>query len=290
MASRVLILGASGKIGRHTAKAFAHKGWEVRQFNRQNGDMKTAAVDVDVIVNGMNPQNYHDWKSIIPSITHQVIDVSRTTGATVLLPGNVYHFGNEPGIWSEKTVPKPVSEKGRIRLDMEQAYQRSGVQTIILRAGNFVDPECQGCVMSEIYLRHIIKNKVILPGAPDKRQAICYVPDWGRAAVCLAEMRNKLSQFEDIPFPGHTITAYDLKSTLEKVTENKLKFSQFPWWFFNLAAPFWELANEMNEMRYLWNTDHALCDKRLRELLPHFCCTDLNTILEEVFECIQRRR
>ena len=289
MSNTVLILGASGKIGRHTAKAFEFKGWEVRRFNRHNDIMKASAVGADVIVNGMNPQNYHDWKSIIPSITQQVIDAANATGATVLLPGNVYHFGNEPGTWSEKTIVNPVSRKGRIRFDMERAYQSSGVQTIVLRAGNFIDPDCQGCVMSEIYMRNITKNKVILPGPPDKRQSMCYVPDWARAATSLAEMRNKLSQFEDIPFPGHTITAHDLKSRLERLTETELKFSKFPWWLFNLASPFWELAREMNEMRYLWNTDHALCGKRFQELLPNFVETDFDTVLKVVLDGFRKK-
>ena len=69
MTQTVLILGASGKIGTHAARAFARKGWEVRRFNRETDDMTEVAQGCDVIVNGLNPPNYHDWAGLIPLIT-----------------------------------------------------------------------------------------------------------------------------------------------------------------------------------------------------------------------------
>ena len=279
MTKQVLILGASGKIGRHSAHAFNEAGWRVRKFNRGADNMAAAAQHCDVIVNGLNPANYHNWKEIIPQITEEVIMAAKKSGATVMLPGNVYHFGDKGGVWSEITPPNPISRKGKIRLAMERDYADSGVPTVILRAGNFIDPNRQGCVMSEVYLRDIKHNKVILPGPAETRQAMCYVPDWCRACVDLAEMRDELSQFEDIPFMGHTLTAHDIKSELEKILGRNLEFVRFPWWLFKITSPFWELAREMNEMRYLWHTDHALSNERLKQLLPNFKRTPLHEVM-----------
>lgn len=282
MTGTVLILGASGKIGKHSARAFAAAGWTVRRFDRQSQDMTEAAKGCDVIVNGLNPPNYHDWATIIPRITGQVIEAARVSGATVLLPGNVYHFGDRPGIWSETTPAKPVSRKGQIRLKMEQDYAASGVQTIILRAGNFIDPDGQGCVMSTVYLRSIEQGKITLPGPADTRQAMCYLPDWARAAVALAEMRQDLPGFVDVPFAGHTLTALELKSGIEKLRGRDIRFVRFPWLLFRLTGPIWELARELTEMRYLWNTDHALSGERLKQLLPEFETTPLDEVLRSV--------
>jgi len=252
MTKQVLILGASGKIGRHSAHAFNEAGWRVRKFNRGADNMAAAAQHCDVIVNGLNPANYHNWKEIIPQITEEVIMAAKKSGATVMLPGNVYHYGDKGGVWSEITPPNPISRKGKIRLAMERDYADSGVPTVILRAGNFIDPDRQGCVMSEVYLRDIKHNKVILPGP---------------------------AQFEDIPFMGHTLTAHDIKSELEKILGRNLKFVRFPWWLFKITSPFWELAREMNEMRYLWHTDHALSNERLKQLLPNFKRTPLHEVM-----------
>ena len=283
MTGRILILGASGKIGRHSAHAFRAAGWDVRLYDRAKENLMEAAQNCDVIINGFNPPNYHNWKTIIPKITQLVIAAARAANATVIIPGNVYHFGNQAGILSEKTLPNPISRKGEIRLAMEREYEASGVQTIILRAGNFIDPMGQGCPMSLVYLRSIKSNKITTPGPVDVRQAMCFLPDWARAAVALAQKRHGLDQFEDIPFAGHTLSAHDVKDSLERVLNRKLKFTQFPWWLFTFTAPFWELAREMNEMRYLWNLDHALSDKRLKELLQDFEITPVDDVFRAMF-------
>lgn len=279
MTQTVLILGASGKIGRHSAKAFAAAGWQVRLFDRQRDDMMQAATGADVIVNGMNPPAYHDWDNIIPKMTKDVIAAAKASGATVIIPGNVYHFGDQPGTWSETTVPRPVCRKGQIRLDMERTYAASGVQTIVLRGGNFIDPDADDCVMSVMYLRQIKSGRIVLAGPADVRQAMCYLPDWARAAAALADMRAELSAFEDIPFPGYGLTGTDIKAALSAHLGRPLKFAHFPWWLMSAAAPFWELAREMKEMRYLWNTDHVLCRARFDALLPGFESTDVQTAL-----------
>ena len=116
MTETVLILGGTGKIGRHSTAAFQKAGWRVRYFDRHKDDMPSVARGCDVIVNGLNPPNYHNLQELVPRITAQVNDAARQSGATVLLPGNVYHFGDKGGTWSEETPPNPVSRKGRIRL------------------------------------------------------------------------------------------------------------------------------------------------------------------------------
>lgn len=280
MTNTVLILGASGKIGRHAAQAFQAAGWQIRIFDRSKDDMTSAAIGADVIVNGLNPPNYHDWARLIPEITAQVIAAARASGASVILPGNVYNFGNTPGMWSQNTPHRPVSRKGKIRVEMEQTYRASGIQTIVLRAGNFIDPEGQDDVMDLLLLRDIKKGKVIFAGDPNVRQAFCYLPDWAQVAVMLAEERDLLAKFEDVPLPGHSFTVSDLHSALERELGRKLKLAGFPWWAMSLASPFWELARELKEMRYLWNTDHILSGEKLARLLPEFEPTDIRAVMK----------
>ena len=279
MTGTVLILGASGKIGQHAATAFSNAGWTVRKFNRKTDNMSKSAMGADVIVNGLNPPNYHNWAEIIPAITKQVIAAAKVSGATVIIPGNVYNFGDQPGEWSENTPQNPVSRKGQIRKDMEQAYRDAGVRTVILRAGNFIDPDRDDDVMKMIFLRGIRKGKIGQPGDPDALQAFAYLPDWARAAVELAEIPDKLDTFEDVPFPGHAFSINELKSTLETHLGRKLKLAAFPWWAMTMTAPFWELARELLEMRYLWNTSHSLSGNKFSRLLPDFRPTDLHTVV-----------
>lgn len=278
MARTVLILGPSGKIGRHAAREFAAQGWQVRSY-RRGTDMKEAARGVDVIVNGLNPPNYHNWAILIPQITREVIAAAKASGATVILPGNVYNFGAEPGPWSESTPQRPAARKVQIRVEMEAAYRASGVQTIVLRAGNFIDPEHNGDVMGLLLMRAIGSGKLTAAGRADAMQTYAYLPDWARAAVLLADRRDSLGRFEDIPFSGHSFTLEELRQTLQAALGRKIGITGFPWWLFALTSPCWELAREMREMRYLWNTSHTLDGAKLRRILPDFEATDMRTVM-----------
>lgn len=279
MSSTVLVLGSSGKIGQNAARAFRKAGWHVRKYDRTSNDMTAVACGVDLIVNGLNPPNYHNWAKTIPDITKQVIAAAKASSATVIIPGNVYNFGNTPGVWSENTPQRPNTVKGQIRVDMENAYRASGVQTIVLRAGNFIDPDRDDDMMNMLYFRAIKRGKLTAAWRPDAMQAMCYLPDWAEAAVQLAEKRAELSRFEDIPFPGHSFTVLELQDTLQDYLGRSIKITGFPWRMFTILAPFWELAREMNEMRYLWNTPHQLSEKKFNQILPDCVPTDMRRVM-----------
>lgn len=289
MTKTALILGSSGKIGKHSAVAFAQAGYEVRRHDRKSGNLMRDAEGATVIVNGWNPPGYHDWASLVPEMTEQVIAAARVSGATVILPGNVYNMDAEGGEWSEETVHRPPTKKGTIRENMERAYEASGVQTIVLRAGNFIDPDGQDDVMSLLYLRALKKNKLTLTGDPSALQAYCYVPDWARAAVGLAEKKESLAKFEDVPFPGHAFTAEELEARLEKELGHPLKTTNFPWGLLVVLSPFWELAREMLEMRYLFSLSHSLSEKKLASLVPDFQVTPLDEVIRTSLRAVAGR-
>jgi nucleoside-diphosphate-sugar epimerase len=278
MTQTVLIMGASGKIGTHSAHAFAKAGWTVRKYIRGT-DMTAAAMGADVIVNGLNPPAYHNWSKLIPAITAQVIAAAQASGATVILPGNIYNYGNTPGELSEETPQRPQTRKGRIRVSMEAAYRAAGVHTIVLRAGNFIDPEGNGDIMSAFIQRDIGRGRITSGGDPGVMQTYAWVPDWARAAVMLAERRATLTRFEDIPFPGHAFTLLDLQAELARAMGRTVTINAFPWWFMRIAGPFWELARELVEMRYLWSMPHTLSAAKFNRLLPDFVPSDLQTVM-----------
>jgi nucleoside-diphosphate-sugar epimerase len=279
MQKTALILGASGKIGRHACQAFDAAGWQVRRFDRKRDDLTQAAHDVDVIVNGLNPPMYHDWATLIPAITRDVITAAKASGATVIIPGNVYNLDDRGGEWSESTPHRPPTKKGHIREDMERAYAASGVRTLVLRAGAFIEPNGKDDTMALLFMRSIRSGKLFIPGDPTAMQAYCYLPDWAAAAVALAEKRNELAVFEDIPFPGHAFTAEYLRDFLSAELGRPVTYSRFPWWSLTLLSPFWELAREMREMRYLFNLPHSLSGEKLARLLPEFRATPLREVL-----------
>lgn len=274
MTQTVLILGASGKVGSHCAEAFWNAGWTVRRYDRST-DMTDAAQGADVIINGLNPPNYHDWPTIIPQITRQVIAAAKASGATVIMPGTVYPHGNQPGEINERTPQVPCTRKGQIRAEMERAFRASGIRIVMLRAGHFIAPDQPDDFMALAALRTIHKGNLTHLGPADTLQAYCYLPDWAQAAVALANKRQELEQFADIPFPGHSFTMKMLQQAVEQATGRRTKLTAFPWWIMTALTPFWELAREMREMRYLYAMPHTIGADKFARILPDFQPTDL---------------
>lgn len=285
MKNTVLILGASGKFGSHCARAFENAGWNVRKFQRNKQNITAAARGADVIVNGLNPPNYENWGTALPAITKDVIAAAKSSGATILQPGNVYNFGGTAGVWNESTPQSAHTVKGKIRIDIEnmlrEASENAGVQTIILRAGDFIDDTNSGNWFDTSIASKLEKGRFNYPGNAEIDHAWAYLPDLARAAVMLAEKRKELAMFEDVPFGGYTLTGRQIMNHFSATLGQNLTLKGFPWSIMRIASPFWRLAKELLEMRYLWDTEHALDNARFTELLPDFEPTLISTALRE---------
>lgn len=282
MTQKVLILGASGKIGRHSIEAFSKAGWEVHKFNRETDSLEGVAQGMDVIVNGFNPAGYKGWATEVPKYTAEIIQAAKTSGATIIVPGNVYNFGDTPGTWGPTTPQSAQTRKGRIRIEMERSYRqavRDGVRTVILRAGDFLDPNRAGTLMSMVVLNKIEKGSLTTLGPIDVEHAYCYLPDWANVAVGVAEKRAELNAFEDIPIPGESFTIQQLRDMIALETGRDIAIKKFPWWSMYLASPFWATAYELLEMRYLNEIPHRLSGERLAQVLPEFKPTSRHKIM-----------
>ncbi|MES2550772.1 MAG: epimerase [Pseudomonadota bacterium] len=281
MAKTALVLGASGGFGGQVAQALQGAGWTVRRYTRGT-DMVAAATGADLIVNGLNPPAYHAWDKLIPQITAQVLAAGKASGATLLIPGNVYPYGIEPGPWNADTPHRPVSRKGRIRSEMEARYRAAadqGQRTILLRGGDFLLPEAPQMVMNRLILGEVAKGKVTTLGDPDALHAYAYLPDMARAAVALVALGQALPAYADIPFGGHAFTISDLAARISRLSGRPMRIKRFPRWIFTLASPVWELARELREMLYLYDHPHRLDAAPLRHWLPDWQDTDLDTVI-----------
>ena len=283
MPQTVLILGASGLFGSHAATAFHDAGWTVRRYIRGT-DMARAAIGADVIVNALNPPKYHNWAKLIPQITAEVIAAAKASGATVLVAGNVYVYGTAPGPWGPNTPHRPNTRKGHIRAAMEAAYAQAagdGVRTIILRGGDFIAANDPRAIWNMITLKPLTKGHITAFGTPTAPRVYAYLPDMGRAAVALANIRDTLPPFADVPLPGLTLSMADLAAEISAQTGKPLAIKAFNWLQIRLLAPFWEMARELLEMRYLYNLPHSLAPQTLAQWLPDFHPTPLRAVVAE---------
>ncbi|MFT4717403.1 MAG: nucleoside-diphosphate-sugar epimerase [Paracoccaceae bacterium] len=275
----ILILGATGRFGQNGVIAFRKAGWNVRTFDREHDDLMNAANGADVILNGWNPP-YTDWAKQVPELTKRVIAAAKTTGATVIVPGNVYVFGTDaPQNFSSTTPQTAKNELGQIRTTMEAAYRAAGVRTIVLRAGDFLDTHTSGNWFDLIMVKKLNKGVFTYPGNPEIPHAWAYLPDLLRAAVMLAEKRDALAAFEDVPFPGYTLTGQELHNAVENAAGHSVKLRRMNWLPIRLIAPVMPMMKRLVEMSYLWNKPHQLDSHKFNRLLPNFQATPLDAAI-----------
>ncbi len=280
MAQSVLVIGAKGRFGRAVSEAFVRAGWNVTTATRDGAlgfDLcgadvlacdcldQNALVDAaqgkQLIVNGVNVA-YAKWAETVPRLTEAVIHAARASGATVMIPGNVYVYGPEmPPILTASSAHLAKDRKGQIRREMEAAYESAeGVRTILLRAGDFIDTRASGNWFDMVIVKNLAKRRLTYPGDTRVPHAWAYLPDLAIAAVALAEARERLPQYLDVPFEGQTLTGEELRAGIEAVTGRSIRMVRFPWWALRLLGPLKRDWAELVEMRYLWDTPHQLED------------------------------
>ncbi len=280
----VLILGPTGRMGRNAAIAFEKNGWDVRRFNRKTDTLWDAAWGASVIVNAWNPP-YNDWAAQVPNMTRDIIEVAQASGATVIIPGNVYVYGpSAPEVLDHTTPHLAQNPLGKIRVRKEAAYRASGVQTIVVRAGDYIDTEPSGNWFDMIMAKSVSKGRFTSPGPTDCPRAYSYLPDVARTMVALANRREDLGAFEDVNAPSFTLTAQQFAAETETLLGRPVVAKEMMWWPIKALRPVWPLARGIVEMRYIWNMPHSLGETRQLDLCPEVQRTPLPTVLARALE------
>ena len=273
MKQTVLVLGPTGRFGRNAALAFENAGWQVRRFDRKRDTLESAAHSVDVIVQAWNPP-YHKWSAQVAAMQPSVHRVALANDATVIIPGNVYIFGEQtPAPWSHTSQYAARNTLGKIRIAMEQSYKDAGVRTIVLRAGDYLDTEASGNWFDKIMAPGLRKGVLTYPGTPDIDHAWGFLPDVARAAVALAEMRETLDRFTDVCYKGYTLSGEQLAATIATARDHDVHLKLMHRWPLQLLRPFMPDIKHIIEMEYLWHTPHSLDPTLFNELVPDFSTT-----------------
>ncbi|OWU86164.1 hypothetical protein ATO6_04745 [Oceanicola sp. 22II-s10i] len=276
----VLITGASGKFGRHTADAFASAGWTIRRFDRARDDLREAARGVDAIVMGMHPPSYDLWAAQFLPLHEQVIAAALAEDVPVVLAANVYGFGagSAPDL-DEASPQRAGNPLGLLRRRMEALYRESGVRTIMLVCGDFIDDRASGNWFDRFIAPKVWKGRLSYPGALDAPHAWCWLPDAARIAVMLTERAETLERFTVVTDPGLTLTARDLGAALAPVVGQPVTVRRMAWWPLWLLRPVMPVLGGVFEMRYLWSMPHRLGGGALKRLLPDYRPTPQAEIL-----------
>ncbi len=292
----IAVLGANGRLSRTVAKAFLDAGYDVIAVTRSGkplpelGGARFAAADAlkageliratqgaDIIFNGLNPL-YTEWEEKVLPMARNVLDACRAHGALHLFSGNVYGYGSPmPVELTEETPMRATSAKGRIRIEMkrifrEESEQPGGVQTIVLRAGDYFGGTGTQSFFDLVSVSKLSKGIFTACGPVNLIHEWAYLPDFAQAFVKLAAVRDRLMPFENLNFPSHAITELQLKAAVEKAVGKPLKLAHLPWWALRILGVVKPMIRELVKMSYLRFEPHRLVSTRLAGLIgdiPH---------------------
>lgn len=299
--ARVLILGARGRLGAAVVQAFANAGWHVVAQGRarvtppssQNGitwvqasaqdyaSLRDAAQGCSVVVHAMNPAAYttRAWQQEAPVLMQAAIALSLALDATLLFPGNVYPYGpTMPALLSPSTPQQPGNAKGQIRATLEQqlrhACQTQGLRAVLIRAGDFYGAGT-GSWLDLVIAKKLGRGHVTWPTKRNIAHAWAYLPDLAQTFVRVAQSLAQMPArgLEYLHFAGHTVTRQDWLDALTQIARERgwlapqqaPQVHALPWPLLRGAAWFNPTLASLVEMRYLWETPHALDETALAQ-------------------------
>lgn len=307
----VLVLGANGRLGRAATLAFAAAGWQVTaQLRRppraplpagvrllQGDALDVAAItaalpQVGVIVNALNP-DYTRWATLLPPITTATLALARATGALLMLPGNVYNFGNQlPAVLTEATPFAATHPKAAQRITLERALADAaaeGVRSVVLRAGDFLGDA--GTWVDLALGKSLARGRFTQMGPADLPHAWAWLPDLARDFVRVADLVRRdataLPPHAVLHHAGLTLTGAQLQQAFEAALGRPLRAAAFPWPLLRLATPFSPMLRALFEMRYLWQRPHQLDGSRLQALLGPAPQTPVDAIARQCLALLQ---
>ncbi|WP_205499675.1 NAD-dependent epimerase/dehydratase family protein [Rufibacter psychrotolerans] len=295
-----LVLGATGAIGYALTKELLSRKFAVtvlardpakarRLFGPAEGleilkgdalsapEVLAAAQGKQLVVHAVN-YPYHQWEQYMKPVTQNILDAASAEGATLLFPGNVYAYGNATQPIRETDAPHPTTQKGRLRLQLEQqleaATQAGALRVVNVRLPDFWGPNVTNAGFAPIFEGALQKKAMPWLVNADIPHQLAYTPDAARFMVEAALA----------PLPGaYTVLNYASQTVpsmrhwfhqVAQVAGGAAQVRVYPKVLFRVLGWFQPVMRELEEMLYLFEHTVVLDDSLRRQQFPHFRETD----------------
>jgi len=273
------ILGSSGIIGKELAKSLPQYTNKIRLVSRDpkkvnesdelfkanllNAEETLKAVDGSEVVYltvGL-PYDANVWRKQWPPLMRNVIDACKKNNSKFVLFDNVYSYGRVNGWMTEETPVKPVSEKGKVRAELNEMIMnevnQGNLKAIIAKAADFYGPDTPLSFVNIMVFENFKKGKKAqwMLGV-NKKHSFTYTPDAGKGTAILGNTNSAYNQVWHLPTNRNVLTGKEFIELVAKAMSVKPDYMVVKKWMLSMLGLFNKVIKENNEMLYQNDTDY----------------------------------
>src|SRR5690625_2513875 len=206
---KAVVLGATGGMGISIVHELVARGVKVTAFARNEEtlihffgnqasvhlfpgnvfikeDLNNAVKGNDVIFHAINIP-YASWAKNLPTLTKNIMYITIENAAKLAIVDNIYSYGKNSGHKVHESTPKyPHTKKGKIRLEMEELYQRANIPYLIAHFPDFYGPYVENSLLNYTLNQMVYRKKAQYVGDPTIAREHIFTPDGAKAIVQLA--------------------------------------------------------------------------------------------------------
>ncbi|WP_336321833.1 NAD-dependent epimerase/dehydratase family protein [Streptomyces lavendofoliae] len=261
-----------GPAGAATARLLAAQGHSVRVITRSgrspepgiehlaldarnSGPLIDAVKGATALYSCAAPP-YHRWVSEWPPLASAVFQAAESTGAVLVMLGNLYGYGPVDRPLTEDLPLAATGPKGRVRADLwkqaRERHEQGRIRAVEVRASDFFGPGVTdgGHLAARVMPRLLRGKPVTTLGDPDAPHSWTYLPDVARALAEVAAEEGAWGRAWHVP-TAPALSTRDMVGLLAaRAGTAPVAVRRMPRAVLGVASLLSPLVRELKEVRY----------------------------------------
>ncbi len=314
MNTDAVVIGSNGSIGASIVDELLANQFDVVGITKSGADkfdrpfkvLKTNALDVNEVVNAtktakyifgaFNASEYSNkaWSQEFPLFMESFIEAGKNSGARLIFIDNLYTYLDLKGSnsYTEETVVKPKSAKGRIRNKIAKRFLKAisekEIKGCIVRGSDIYGPYGMTSFIGARFFEKMIKTGVaeLLP-LGNKRHSFTFTRDFAKLALIAAQQDH---DFPILHVPNAEAIGYEdlVVRVLNTYSRQDVRIREIPKLFFNILGVFSPGIRSVIQESFHFKNEYIAESVLVSKLVPDFHPTSIVEGLKETVEWFRK--